>query len=243
MFIPTQNQKYSADCGGRKRRFCGHSRSVHARASNFVRKQQNIVKTGTRSTSALSRDKTKATKNGSEDAFGAPQCTTGSRTAHRQALGVSLARSVGAFGRLLTALGPLGAPQDRHLGFNNRSERVWTRPRNGFGRPKRSKIDFSSIWGPCGVDFRRFSPKLCATKAQKQNLKKQSCDPRRTSWPLRCALASYCSHVFRNDFRTLHVQPFFVAYPQAHLVCKKSEKFYKNFQKFAIEGLTSRKRR
>ena len=40
----------------------------------------------------------------------------------------------------------------------------------------------------------------------------------RTSWFLRCAVASYCSHIFRNDFRTLRVQLFFVAYPQTHLV-------------------------
>ena len=66
--------------------------------------------------------------------------------------------------------------------------------------------------------FCRFLLEPCATKAQKQNLKKESRDPQRTSWLLRCAIVSYCSHVFRNHFRTLHVHPFFVAYPQAHLV-------------------------
>ena len=33
-----------------------------------------------------------------------------------------------------------------------------------------------------------------------------------------CGVSSDCSHVCRNDFRMLHVQPFFVACPQAHLV-------------------------
>ena len=139
-----------------------------------------------------------------------------------RALGASLDCPGDAFGRLLATLGAPRAPQDRLWGGiwvpKSRPKRIRTRPCNGLGRPNRSKIDFSSIWGPFGVDFRRFSLELCATKAQKQNLKKESCDPQRTSWPLRCALASYCSHVFRNDFRTLHVQPFFVAYPQAHLV-------------------------
>ena len=54
-------------------------------------------------------------------------------------------------------------------------------------------IDFRSI-------FRRFSLEPRATKAQKQNLKKESRDPQRTSWLLYCAVASSCSHVFRNDF-------------------------------------------
>ena len=72
--------------------------------------------------------------------------------------------------------------------------------------PKRLKIDFSSILGRSGVDFRRFSLEPRATKAQKQNLKKESRDPQRTSWLLRCAVASYCLHDFRNDFQTLHVR-------------------------------------
>ena len=40
---------------------------------------------------------------------------------------------------------------------------------------------------------------------------------------MRCAVASYCSHVFRNAFRTLSVQPFYVAYPQDHLVMYKTK--------------------
>ncbi len=63
---------------------------------------------------------------------------------------------------------------------------------------------FVEFW----TSFRRFTLEPRATKAQKQNLKKESRDPQRTSWLLRCAVASYCSHVFRNYFRTLRVQPF-----------------------------------
>ena len=37
-----------------------------------------------------------------------------------------------------------------------------------------------------------------ATKAQKQNLKKESRDPHRASWLLRCAVASNCPSVSRN---------------------------------------------
>ena len=90
-------------------------------------------------------------------------------------------------------------------------------PRSIF---RRSGVDFAWIFVDFRTIFRGFSVEPRATKAQKRNLKKESRDPQRTSWLLRCAVASYCSHVFRNDFRTLHVQPFFVAYPQAHLVDK-----------------------
>ena len=114
-----------------------------------------------------------------------------------------------------------GAPRSalgRHLGAQKPSQ---AHPDASLQRPwapKSVQDRFFIDLGPFGVDFRRFSPELCATKTQKQNLKKESCDPQRTSWLLRCALVSYCSHVVRIDFRTLHVQPFFVAYPQAHLV-------------------------
>ena len=139
-----------------------------------------------------------------------------------KALGASQGRPGDAFGRLLAALGPPGMSQDQLWGgiwvSKNRPEHVRTRPRNGLGRPKRSKIDFSLIFGQFGLDFRRFSLGPRATKALRQNLKKESCEPQRTSWLLRCAVASCCSHVFRNDFRTLRVQSFFVACPQAHLV-------------------------
>ena len=180
---------------------CRRSCTVGA---NFVRTQENTVKTGARGTSELSRDKTKATKNRSEGAFEAARCTTGARTAHREDLGASSGRPWDAFGRLLAALGSPGAPQDRLWGgiwaSKSHPERVRTRPGNGLGHPKRPKIDFSSIWGGFSSIFRRFSLEPRATKAQKQNLKKESRDPQRTSWLLYCAVASSCSHVFRNDF-------------------------------------------
>ena len=81
-----------------------------------------------------------------------------------------------------------------------------------------------SPFGSIFVDFRRMFRRILleppATKAQKRNLKKESRDLHRASWLLRGAIVSYCSHVFRNDFRTLHVQFFSIAYPQAHLVRK-----------------------
>ena len=83
-----------------------------------------------------------------------------------------------------------------------------------------------SIFLRFGMDFRRFSKDFSSIFARaacdegtKQNLKKESCDPHRASWPLRHAVASYCLYVFRNGLRTLRVQSFCVAYPQAHLVC------------------------
>ena len=107
----------------------------------------------------------------------------------------------------------------------SRPERVWTRLRNGLGARNNSTSIFRRFWVGLGwifvefwTIFRRFTLEPRATKAQKQNLKKESRDPQRTSWFLRCGLALYCSHVFRSDFRTLHVQPFFIACPQAHLV-------------------------
>ena len=129
--------------------------------ANFVRTQQNTVKTDARGTSELPRDKTKATKNRSEGAFEAARCTTGARTTHREDLGASSGRPWDAFGRLLAALGSPGAPQDRLWGgiwvSKSHPERDRTRPRNGLGRPKRPKIDFSSILNRFGADFHRFS--------------------------------------------------------------------------------------
>ena len=194
-----------------------------------MRTQQNIVKTDTRGTSEFSRDKTKPTKNRSEDAFETARCSAGARTAHREGLGASS----GCPARLLDGSWPLLACRGRpKIGFGP-----------AFGRPKavpsasgrvpetawaletaqaRFFVDLGSVWGGFFVEFwtifRRFTLEPRATKAHKQNLKKESRDPQRTSWLLSCGLASYCSHVFRSDFRTLYVQPFFVAYPQAHLV-------------------------
>ena len=83
---------------------------------------------------------------------------------------------------------------------------------------RRSGVDLGWIFVHVRMICCRFSFEPHATKARKQHLKEESRDPQRTSWLLRRAVALYCSHFFRNDFRTLHVQPFFVANPQAHLV-------------------------
>ena len=113
-----------------------------------------------------------------------------------------------ALGRPKTVPSASGCVPEAALGTPNGPRSTFCR----FG------IDLGWIFVDFRMIFRRFSLEARATKARKQNLKKESRDPQRTSWLLRCAVASYCSHVFRNDFRTLHVQLFFVAYPQAHLV-------------------------
>ena len=83
---------------------------------------------------------------------------------------------------------------------------------------RRSGVDLGWIFVHVRMICCRFSLEPHATKARKQHLKEESRDPQRTSWLLRRAVALYCSHLFRNHFRTLHVQPFFVANPQAHLL-------------------------
>ena len=88
-------------------------------------------------------------------------------------------------------------------------------PRSIF---RRFFVDFDFIFVDFPAFFRGFSLKPPATKTQNQSLKKESRDPHCASWLLRCAIASFCPYVFPNGLRTLHVQPFFVAYPQAHLV-------------------------
>ena len=119
--------------------------------------------------------------------------------------------------------------QDRSCGLFLASwiypERIPVRLRNGFECPKPPKINFASIFHGFGLHFRRFSKDFSSNFARpacdestNRNLKKESRDPHRASWLLRGAVASYCSHAFRNDFRTLHVQPFFIAYLQVHLV-------------------------
>ena len=113
-----------------------------------------------------------------------------------------------AFGRQKAVLNTSGRVPETALDAQDGPR--WIFGRFG-GHPARIFVDVRML-------FRQFSFEPSATERQNRNLKKESCDPQRTSWPLRCALASYCSHVFRNDFRTLHVQPFFVASPQAHLV-------------------------
>ncbi len=135
-------------------------RHARALAADGAPGQQNIVKTGTRSTSELSRGKTKATKTRSEGTFDGAWCTTGAQTAHPEALGASLGRPGGTFGRLLDALGLPGASPDWPWGgiwaSKSRPKRIWTRPRNGLERPNWPKIDFSSILVSFSSIFERF---------------------------------------------------------------------------------------
>ena len=117
----------SADAPGLD--FGGHNGSIFevcrrscAFGANFVRTQQNAIKTGMRGTSELSRDETKATKNRSEDVCEAAQCSTGARTAHWESL------SRAARGSFWTSPGcswlARGAPRSalrRHLGVQKPS--------------------------------------------------------------------------------------------------------------------------
>ena len=109
----------------------------------------------------------------------------------------------------------------RHLGAQRPSracpDACPTRPGATTTAQDRYFVDLGCMFVDFRTIFRRFSFEPLATKAQIQNLKKESRDPHRTSWLLRYAVALYCSYFFRNYLRTLHVQPFFVAYPQAHL--------------------------
>ena len=121
-----------------------------------------------------------------------------------------------------------GTPLGRAKAVPSASGRV---PEADLGAPNgpnsifhRFGLDFDWIFIDFRPIFRRFSSEPRASKTRKQNLKKKSRDPQRTSWLLRCAVASCCSRIFRNDFRTLRVQPFFAAYPQAHLVSHKITK-------------------
>ena len=130
--------------------------------ANFVRTQQNTVKTDTRGTSEFSRNKTKPTKNRSEDAFEAARCSAGARTAHREGLAIVLERLRGARRGFWTAPGrswlARGAPRSalcRHLGVQKPSRARPDASPKRLGRSKRLKIDFSSILGRSGVDFRR----------------------------------------------------------------------------------------
>jgi hypothetical protein len=71
-------------------------------------------------------------KNHSASAFDGARCSKRARTLLRDGPGASSGRPGDAFGRLLAALGSLGASQDRPLGSfwpsTNRPERVRTRP-------------------------------------------------------------------------------------------------------------------
>ena len=98
-----------------------------------------------------------------------------------EAFGTSLGCPGDAFGQLLAAFGSSGAPQDKLWGSilasKSRPERLRTRPRSGPKRPKRLKIDFSSIWCRFGMDFRACSndlPSIFARAACDEGKKAES---------------------------------------------------------------------
>ena len=109
-----------------------------------------------KSTSELSHDKTKETKNRFEGAFDDARCSTDAGTAHLEGLGMSPGRARDAFGQLLVALGTPGTFQDRLGGgiwaSKSRPKRVRTRPRNGLGRPNQPEIFFFVDFGFIFVD-------------------------------------------------------------------------------------------
>ena len=115
-------------------------------------------------------------------------------------------------GRSWPARGVPRSALGRHLGAQRPSracpDACPTRPGATTTAQDRYFVDLGCMFVDFRTIFRRFSFEPLATKAQIQNLKKESRDPHRTSWLLRFAVSSYCSHVFRNGLRTLHVQPF-----------------------------------
>ena len=206
----------------------GGSTLAHGRCVHCPRLTKHCV--GARILSfELLRDTTKTMRNRSASVLDSARCTKCARGWLRSRPGASWDPPGEAFGRSPNALGPPRTPKDRSRGLfwasRTRPKRVPARSRNGFERQKPPKINFASIFRRFGLRFRRYSKdfssnffELPATKAQNRNLKKESRDPHFASWFWRGAVASYCLHVFRNDFRTLHAQPYLGACPQAHLV-------------------------
>ena len=149
------------DFGGRNATIFARFRCARAFAAYFARRQQNTVKTDTKSTSELTRDKTTTQKNRSDDASDSACRAARAPTSLRTVPGASWARPGVALGRLSAALGAPGAAQDRSWAVfgesRARPERAPTRPRNGFGRPKAAKSDFSTIFRRFGLVFRPFS--------------------------------------------------------------------------------------
>ena len=101
------------DFGGRNASIFERFRCARAFAAYIARTQQNTVKTGTNSTSELSRDKTKTSKTRSDDASDLACRVAHTPTSLRTGPGASWDRPGLAFGRPLAALGAPGASQDR----------------------------------------------------------------------------------------------------------------------------------
>ena len=137
---------------------------------------------------ATRRGRRKAAQNSLREPFGKLVCQSRAKNPFRTLSESSWSVSGAArecfwtaFGHSWPAWGVSDRPWDVIWVSKSRPERVRTRPRNGLGRPKWPKIDFSSIWGRFemyfGTIFRQFLLEPRATKARKQNLKKESRDP------------------------------------------------------------------
>ena len=129
--------------------------------ANFVRTQQNAVKTGMQGTSEPSHHAMKATKNGSEDVCEAAQCSTGAWMAHRE----SFRAFSGGPGKLLDISWPfLARPRRPKIGFGaafGRSKTVPSAsgrvPDTALGAQSGSRPIFRRFWVGLGwifVDFR-----------------------------------------------------------------------------------------
>ena len=158
-------------------------------------------------------------KSRSASVFDSAWCTECAQPLLRGRLEASWGCPGEPFGRFLAALGPPRAPQDRSQGHffvpkavlsapRRVSETTWGAQNCPKSILRRFFTDLGSIFFDFRMIFRRCSFEPLATKAQNRSLKNESREFHQTSWLLRCAVASYRSYVFRNDFRTLHVQLF-----------------------------------
>ena len=137
-------------CGKRSRR----------KTSDIDKTLAGAMQNALRSCRALTENVEKSIRKRFQLRWAMRTALTGTLGVVPKALGASLGRPGDVFGRLLAALGAPVAPQDRLWGgiwvSKSHLERVRTRPSNDFGRPKRPKIDFSSIWDGFSSIFERF---------------------------------------------------------------------------------------
>ena len=145
------------DFGGRKPCFFEFRRPSHPFDAFGVQEQQNTVKRGTRSTSEVSCDETKTTKNRSERRFDNAQCQGRVPTAPEIATRASQEPSGRSSETHRAVLEPTAGSQERPRGdffaLRSRSGRLPGRSRIDLGRPKLPQSDFSSIFGRNFVVF------------------------------------------------------------------------------------------
>ena len=146
-----------------------------------IQHQKNTVKTNTKCTSELPRIDRKSLQNRSGSAC---DCVwRRERPCERLESCPGGTWSVSgmprrAFEQLLTVFGSSGATQDRLWGSiwvsKSRPEHVRTRPRNGFGRPRRPKMDFWAIWGPPAECFFVDFLSSCLRRSDRIGISKKS---------------------------------------------------------------------